>query len=44
MVEFASASDRDYYAKSDPSHLGFVKSLGGILDKVIVVDFTDGDF
>ncbi len=34
--------DRDYYVKNDPTHQAFVKSIGGIVEKVTVVDFTDG--
>ncbi|KAL7931670.1 hypothetical protein V8C35DRAFT_309202 [Trichoderma chlorosporum] len=42
VVEFASAEDRDYYVTTDPAHRDFVKTLGGIVDKGIVVDFSDG--
>ncbi|KAE8154547.1 hypothetical protein BDV25DRAFT_147472 [Aspergillus avenaceus] len=44
VVEFANASDRDYYVNEDPAHLAFVKSLDGIIDKAQAVDFTDGVF
>ncbi|KAJ5770240.1 uncharacterized protein N7511_002291 [Penicillium nucicola] len=44
VVEFASAEDRDYYVKQDPAHQAFMKSLGGIIAKAQVIDFTDGDF
>ena len=43
-MEFASAADRDYYVKSDPVHLAFVGTLGGLLEKAQVVDFTNGTF
>ncbi|KAL6793652.1 hypothetical protein GGI42DRAFT_333576 [Trichoderma sp. SZMC 28013] len=42
VAEFASAEDRDYYVTTDPAHLEFVKSLGGILEKAVVLDFSDG--
>ncbi|KAH8900296.1 hypothetical protein GQ53DRAFT_776954 [Thozetella sp. PMI_491] len=42
VVEFASADDRDYYVGADPAHKAFVKSIGDIVDKAIVVDFTNG--
>lgn len=41
VVEFASAADRDYYVQSDPSHLAFVKTLDGLIEKAQVIDFTD---
>ncbi|KAH8891426.1 hypothetical protein GQ53DRAFT_746541 [Thozetella sp. PMI_491] len=44
VVEFASTEDRDYYVKIDPSHQAFIRSLGGLVDKVIVVDFITGQF
>lgn len=46
MVEFTSKEDRDYYAKEDPVHLGFVKwAIGqGHLAEVRVVDFEVGVF
>lgn len=44
VVEFENAEDRDYYVKSDPVHLAFVKSLGGVIEKVQVVDYTSGVF
>ncbi|KAH8736193.1 hypothetical protein BGZ61DRAFT_472546 [Ilyonectria robusta] len=42
VVEFGSADDRDYYVKTDPAHQAFIKSVGGLVDKAIVVDFSDG--
>ncbi|KAF4973178.1 hypothetical protein FZEAL_9395 [Fusarium zealandicum] len=42
VAEFNTAEDRDYYVKTDPAHQAFVKSIGGLLDKAIVVDFTNG--
>ncbi|ODH50874.1 hypothetical protein GX48_03016 [Paracoccidioides brasiliensis] len=44
VVEFENDEDRDYYAKNDPAHLGFVGSLGEVVEKVRVVDFADGVF
>ncbi|KAL9942345.1 hypothetical protein D7B24_000285 [Verticillium nonalfalfae] len=42
VVEFSSASDRDYYVKEDPVHKAFVKSIEGLVTKAVVVDFADG--
>ncbi|KAL5362636.1 hypothetical protein BJX96DRAFT_154282 [Aspergillus floccosus] len=44
VVEFASAADRDYYVKEDPTHQEFVRSLGGVIEKAQVIDFTPGVF
>ncbi|OCK78967.1 hypothetical protein K432DRAFT_444246 [Lepidopterella palustris CBS 459.81] len=44
VVEFASAEDRDYYVTEDPSHQAFVKSIGDVVEKAQVVDFTGGAF
>lgn len=41
-MEFSNADDRDYYVKTDPAHQAFIKSVGGLVDKAIVVDFSDG--
>lgn len=41
VVEFASAEDRDYYVATDPAHQDFVKSIGEVLEKPVVVDFSD---
>ncbi|KAK4652368.1 hypothetical protein QC762_610530 [Podospora pseudocomata] len=41
-LQFSSAEDRDYYVSTDPSHQAFVKSIGALVEKVIVVDFVDG--
>ncbi|KAJ4243817.1 hypothetical protein NW762_014694 [Fusarium torreyae] len=43
VVEFANASDRDYYVADDPVHKDFVKTLGGVVERAQVVDFTDGE-
>ncbi|KAH7323126.1 hypothetical protein B0I35DRAFT_477013 [Stachybotrys elegans] len=42
VAEFKSLEDRDYYVKNDPAHQAFIKSIGGLVDKAIVVDFTNG--
>lgn len=43
-MEFDNSQDRDYYALKDPVHLGTVKQLVEIAEKIQVVDFTDGVF
>ena len=42
VAEFASTEDRDYYVTTDPVHQEFVKSVGGVVEKIAVVDFVDG--
>ncbi|KAJ4307024.1 hypothetical protein N0V88_000399 [Collariella sp. IMI 366227] len=42
VIEFGSAEDRDYYVTTDPNHQAFVKSIGDVLEKPIVVDFSSG--
>ena len=44
VVEFASTKDRDYYVKSDPTHRAFIQGAGSLLEKAVVVDFSDGVF
>ncbi|KAF7375872.1 Stress responsive A/B barrel domain-containing protein [Mycena sanguinolenta] len=44
VVEFATTEDRDYYVATDPTHQAFVKSIGPIVAKVIVVDYNVGQF
>ncbi|PKS11279.1 hypothetical protein jhhlp_003041 [Lomentospora prolificans] len=44
VVEFASAADRDYYVSNDPAHQSFVKSIDGVVDKLTVLDFENGEF
>jgi hypothetical protein len=41
LVTFSSEQDRDAYL-IHPDHKGFGKSLGGCLDKVLVVDYWTG--
>ncbi|TVY19039.1 hypothetical protein LARI1_G002055 [Lachnellula arida] len=44
VVHFASEEDRRYYLEEDPAHLGFVKSLDGIIQNVRIVDYEPGKF
>ncbi|KAK4043576.1 stress responsive A/B barrel domain-containing protein [Parachaetomium inaequale] len=44
VLEFASAEDRDYYVATDPAHQEFVKSVGDVVEKPTVLDFSDGVF
>ena len=44
VVEFESASDRDYYVNDDPTHGEFKKLAGKVLEKAQVIDFSDGVF
>ncbi|KAF7362168.1 Stress responsive A/B barrel domain-containing protein [Mycena venus] len=44
VVEFESTADRDYYVATDPTHQAFVKSVGAVVQKAIVVDYTVGHF
>ena len=43
-MEFENEQDRKYYMETDPAHLAFVKTLGPVLIKSQVVDFTPGVF
>ena len=42
VVEFDDTADRDYYIRDDPAHLAFKKSLVGLIDKPVIVDFEEG--
>lgn len=42
VAEFESAADRDYYVASDPAHLALQKGLQVVVEKVLVLDFSDG--
>ncbi|KAK4221445.1 hypothetical protein QBC38DRAFT_492056 [Podospora fimiseda] len=42
VIEFESVEDRDYYVATGPAHQAFVKSIGDVVIKAIVVDFEDG--
>ena len=44
ILEFDSVEDRNYYIEEDPAHKAFQQSVAAVLDKVIVVDFTNGRF
>ncbi|KAJ6497751.1 stress responsive A/B barrel domain-containing protein [Mycena sanguinolenta] len=44
VVEFETTADRDYYVATDPTHQAFVKSIGTIVEKIIVVDYNVGQF
>jgi hypothetical protein len=44
VVEFENAQDRDYYIQQDPAHQAFVQSVGNMLEKAQIVDFTEGVF
>ncbi|KAF7526196.1 hypothetical protein G7054_g10854 [Neopestalotiopsis clavispora] len=44
ISQFDNEEDRAYYLEKDPAHLAFVKSIGDIIDKVQVIDFTPGVF
>ncbi|ROW07286.1 hypothetical protein VMCG_03953 [Cytospora schulzeri] len=44
VSEFENEQDREYYLNEDPAHLGFVKSLTGVVSKAQIVDFTPGVF
>jgi len=43
-MHFESEEDRDYYVAEDPVHLGFVKSLEGVVERAQVVDYVPGRF
>jgi hypothetical protein len=40
IAEFASEADRQYYVSTDPAHMAFGATLTGIVDRVLVLDFT----
>ncbi|MCJ1482633.1 hypothetical protein MMC06_002799 [Schaereria dolodes] len=44
VVEFENEEDRKYYLEQDPAHLGFVKTLDGIMERVRIVDYEPGVF
>ncbi len=44
MVKFENEKDRDYYTHKDPAHIAFKKSLAGLIEKPMVVDFEGGVF
>ncbi|KAN0067481.1 hypothetical protein V8E54_014350 [Elaphomyces granulatus] len=44
VEEFETEEDRKYYLEKEPGHKEFVKSLGGLVEKVQVIDFIPGIF
>ncbi|PBP19539.1 hypothetical protein BUE80_DR009760 [Diplocarpon rosae] len=44
LIEFANEEDRAYYLDKDPVHVAFKSSIGGVVEKVQVVDFVPGVF
>ena len=44
VLEFDSVEDRNYYVEEDPAHRAFNEGISGVLEGVIVVDFTNGRF
>lgn len=38
VIRFKSVEDRNYYAKLDPKHVTFAKSLGPIVQALQVLD------
>ena len=44
VSHFANDEDRKYYLTEDPAHLGFVKSLDGVIQNIRVVDYEPGSF
>ncbi len=39
-MEFESLEDRDYYAEEDKAHDAFKKSVGPLVEKVVVLDYS----
>ncbi|PVH89670.1 stress responsive A/B barrel domain-containing protein [Cadophora sp. DSE1049] len=44
IEEFENEEDRKYYLEKGPVHLAFVESVGPVVKKAQVVDFTPGVF
>jgi len=44
IVEFESKEHRDYYVNEDLAHTAFKEIAGKVVERVQVVDFTDGVF
>lgn len=44
VINFMNAADCDYYVKDDPVHQEFVWSLGGLVERAQVIDFTNSIF
>ncbi|KAI1392420.1 uncharacterized protein F4822DRAFT_425630 [Hypoxylon trugodes] len=44
VLEFESLKDRDYYVDTDPSHQKYKAFIGRHVEKIIVVDYVEGQF
>ncbi|KAI1394581.1 dabb-domain-containing protein [Hypoxylon fuscum] len=44
VLEFESLEDRDYYVDTDPIHQEFKAFVGPFIEKIIVVDYSEGEF
>ncbi|KAF2755484.1 hypothetical protein EJ05DRAFT_478482 [Pseudovirgaria hyperparasitica] len=44
IVGFESLADRDYYVNADPVHAAFKARAGEVVERVLVVDYTVGEF
>lgn len=44
VVEFETVAERTFYVNADEQHQAFKKLAGPVIEKAIVVDFSDGVF
>lgn len=44
VVQFENTDDRNYYVEQDPSHKVFQRLVKPIVEKVTVLDYTNGAF
>jgi hypothetical protein len=44
VVEFETAAERTFYVNVDEQHQAFKKLASNVIEKAIVVDFSDGVF
>jgi hypothetical protein len=44
IMEFECEEDRKYYLEHEPAHKEFVGSLGGLVERIQIVDFIPGLF
>ncbi|KAL2260091.1 hypothetical protein VTK26DRAFT_6012 [Humicola hyalothermophila] len=44
VVQFGNTDDRNYYVEHDPAHQEFKKEIDPLVEKVTVLDFTNGKF
>ncbi|KAK4163977.1 stress responsive A/B barrel domain-containing protein [Cladorrhinum sp. PSN259] len=44
VVQFENTDDRNYYVEQDPAHKSFKKLIEPIVEKVTVIDYTNGVF